>query len=419
VAGEARAGERVGVHAEARVDFQAVMTRLRARRADIAPHDAAARLASLGVDVFFGHATFSGPRHVAVRANPPNDPNLPNDPNDLTFRKAVIATGSRPAVPPIPGLADVPCLTSETVFALTGQPRTLIVLGGGPIGCEMAQAFARLGTDVTVIEAAPQLLPREDADAAAIVAAALTADGVDLRQGVRVTGVVRTAAGIRVAHEGGDVTADALLVATGRTPNTGGLGLDVAGVAHDADGIRVDDRLRTTNRRIFASGDVASRYKFTHAADALSRVVIQNALFFGRTRASRLVIPWCTFTAPEVAHVGMTSVEAPAAGAGTITIPLADVDRAVVDEETNGFVRVHHRAGLIVGATIVAPAAGELIGTIAYAMQRGGSLAQLSGVVFPYPTISMALRQAGDAYRRTRVTPAVRKLLEYYFKWFR
>jgi pyruvate/2-oxoglutarate dehydrogenase complex dihydrolipoamide dehydrogenase (E3) component len=413
VVGESRAGAQVGVAGEARVDFQAVMARMRARRADIAPHDAAARLASLGVDVFFGEALFSGTRSIRVYANGSNDANVSNE---LKFRKAVVATGSRPAVPPIPGLSDVPFLTSETLFDISAQPRALAVLGGGPIGCEMAQAFARLGTHVTLFEAAAQILPNEDPDAAAIVASALIADGVDLRLGSRVTSVSQDAARTRVHFDSGEVTCDAILVATGRTPNVEGLGLEAAGVACSREGIGVNDNLRTTNRHIFAAGDVGSRYKFTHAADVLARTVIQNALFFGRKRASRLVIPWCTFTDPEVAHVGVNSAAAGRQEAATVTVPLDEVDRAIVDDETNGFVRVHHRAGRIVGATIVAPAAGELIGLLTYAMQKGGSLGDFSSVVFAYPTVSLALRQAGDAYRRAALTPRARRVLDTYFR---
>jgi pyruvate/2-oxoglutarate dehydrogenase complex dihydrolipoamide dehydrogenase (E3) component len=209
---------------------------------------------------------------------------------------------------------------------------------------------------------------------------------------------------------------EAVVVATGRSANVEGLALDAADVAYDAKGVVVDDRLRTSNARVYASGDVCSHFKFTHAADALSRIVLQNALFFGRKRASALIIPWCTFTAPEVAHVGLTADEAAAIGATTVTVPLADVDRAVVDEDREGFVRLHHERGRIVGATIVAPCAGELIGTVAFAMQHGHGLGTLAGAIFPYPTISLALRQAGDAFRRQSLTPTVRRALGYYFR---
>jgi len=322
-------------------------------------------------------------------------------------------------LPDIPSLSGTPFLTNESVFDLTTQPRELAVIGAGPSGCELAQAFARLGTRVTLIESGAHVLPREDREAAAIVEASVRADGADVRLGTQVT-AVRWAEG-RFAVECGTRTtsADALLVATGRAPRVEDLGLDMAGVASSREGITVDDRLRTSNERIYAAGDVCSRYKFTHAADAMARIVVRNALFFGAARMSSLVIPWCTFTSPEVARVGAAGDEAAARGAEAITILLSSVDRAVVDEATDGFVRVHHQKGRIVGATVVAPDAGDLISAIALVMRYGGSLADLSSAVFPYPTISIALRQAGDVYRRSAVTPRLKTALRYYFQVFR
>ena len=205
--------------------------------------------------------------------------------------------------------------------------------------------------------------------------------------------------------------ADQILIAAGRTPNVEGLNLAAAGIARHADGVVVDDRLRTTNPRVYAAGDVCSRFKFTHAADALARIAIRNALFFGRARASALVIPWCTYTDPEVAHVGADDGE-------TITIPLSDVDRAVVDEERDGFVRLHHDRGRIRGCTIVASRAGEMIGVVTHAMTRGDTLTDLGATILPYPTLSNAFRAAGDAYNRTRLTPQRRRLLQRYFRIF-
>jgi pyruvate/2-oxoglutarate dehydrogenase complex dihydrolipoamide dehydrogenase (E3) component len=319
----------------------------------------------------------------------------------LKFRRAVVATGSRPAIPPIPGLSDLPYLTSDNVFELREQPRSLVVIGGGPIGCELAQAFALLGTAVTLVETAPRLLPREDRDAAEIVTRRLMADGVRVETGVSV--------------EPKDIQTEAVLVAVGRAPNTEGLKLEAAGVGMGERGVLVDDRLRTSNRRIFAAGDVCSSYEFTHAADAMARIVIQNALFHGRKRVSALVIPWATYTFPEVAHVGPSADEAARLGAETVTVPLRDVDRAVIEAEPEGFLRIHHRQGRILAATIVAPHAGELIGQIASLMRRGGSLADFSSDIFPYPTFAEVLRKAGDAYRRTRLTARAKALLGKYF----
>jgi pyruvate/2-oxoglutarate dehydrogenase complex dihydrolipoamide dehydrogenase (E3) component len=395
-------GVRVG---EPEIDFAAVMHRMRRRRAVIGHHDSASRFTGLGVDVFFGDAAFASADTVRVDGVP------------LRFRRAVIATGGRPY------------LTNETLFWLTERPDRLIVMGGGPIGCEMAQAFARLGSHVTLLDIAPHVLPREDADAAALVQRQLVAEGVRLELGVKI-GEVRQRASEVVATverpgpggaEAVEVAGDRILVATGRAPNIEDLDLDTAGVAFTPQGVTVDHRLRTTNRRVYAAGDVCSAFKFTHAADAMARIVIQNALFYGRKKASALVIPWCTYTDPEVAHVGLYEQAAREQGrkVETITIDLADVDRAVVDEETEGFVRVHHERGRLLGCTIVAPHAGDLIGEAAYALTHGGTLNMLSATVHPYPTRAEALRKAGDAWRRTLLTPRLKRWFERYFRWTR
>ncbi len=404
---EARTAARFGVRADVRVEFGEVMASVRARRADIAPHDAAARLAGLGVDVVFGHAAFDGPRALVV------------DGRRTVFRRAVIATGAAPRVPDLPGLREVPFLTSEGVFDLPRLPEALVVLGGGPAGCELAQAFAWLGSRVTLVEAGPRLLPRDDADASAVLAARLARDGVEVCVGAPASSVMGISGGIRVAAGERRIEGTHLLVAAGRAPALDGLGLDAAGVARAAGGVVVDDRLRTTNPRIFAAGDVCGSWQFTHAADAMARIAVQNALFFGRRRASALAVPWCTLTTPEVAHVGAGAAGGAMAGAVSVTVPLDEVDRAIVDGDVDGFVRVWHRGGRLVGATVVAPRAGEMIGLLALAMARGVRLADLAATVFPYPTVAMALRQAGDRYRRTRLTPGVSAALRRYFELWR
>ena len=382
---DVRAASAVGVAATlTAVDFPAVMARMRARRAHLARHDSEERLRAAGVDVYFGSAAFDGPREIAVGDR------------RLRFRRAVIATGGHPTAPPIPGLADAGFHTNETIFDLEALPQRLLVIGAGAIGCEMAQAFALFGSAVRVSDVADRPLPREDPDASSVIRRRLEADGVRFELGAALARVSR-----------GD--ADAILVAAGRAPDLEGLRLDAAGIRHAAEGVVVNERLQTSNPRVFAAGDVASPYKFTHVADATARIVVQNALFFGRRRASALVIPWCTYTAPEVARVGEIDGEA-------VTVSLADVDRAVVDDETEGFVRVHHHRGRIRGCTIVAPQAGELIGHVADLMRRGGKLADLSGTIFPYPTYAEALRKAGDAYRRSLLTPSARWLLRRYFR---
>jgi pyruvate/2-oxoglutarate dehydrogenase complex dihydrolipoamide dehydrogenase (E3) component len=415
--GELRRAAALGINAgELSVDFPSVMARMRQRRGSIAEHDAATRLRGAGVDVFFGTARFAGACTVLV------------DDQRLRFGRAVIATGGRPAVPQVRGLDAVSILTSETVFELTALPRRLLVIGGGPIGCELAQAFARFGAAVTVFQRNTRLLPRDDGDAAAIVCRHLQADGVRLELGATLESVDARDGEIAVRYRrAGDsreaitIAGDALLVAAGRAPNIEHLALESAGIEATKDGVVVSDRLQTTNPRVYASGDVCSSYKFTHAADAQSRLVLQNALFYGRRKASALVIPWVTYTDPELAHAGVTADEVTRSGGRlrTITVPLADVDRAIVDDDTDGFVRVHHDRGTLRGCTIVAPHAGEIIGEAVYAMGRGGTLAELSATIHPYPTTAEALRKAGDAYRRERLTSGVRRWFERYFRWTR
>ncbi len=396
-------------------DFATAMARMRKLRATIAPHDGAERLSKLGIDVFFGQARFIAQNRVEVGST------------TLRFRRAVVATGGRPAVPSIPGLADSGYLTNETVFNLQELPKRLVVVGAGPIGCELAQTFARFGSQVTILDQAERVLPREDEDAAAIVLRALERDGVRYVSRSELREVKNTGGESRVFYrqEGRteQVAADRILVAVGRLPNVESLGLEQAGVEHDASGVTVDDRLRTANRRIYACGDVASRYKFTHAADAQARIVIQNALLFGRVRAHRLVIPWCTYTSPEVAHVGLNERSAAAAGIATetLTVALDQVDRAILDGETEGFLRLHLEKGndRIVGATLVAEHAGETIGELCLAVAAGVGLNRIAQTVHPYPTQAEIIKKAADAWRRGRLTPNVQRVLSAYFRIFR
>jgi pyruvate/2-oxoglutarate dehydrogenase complex dihydrolipoamide dehydrogenase (E3) component len=408
-----------GVHyaGDLHVDFGAVMERLRRLRADLSAHDAVQRFTDLGVDVFLGHGRFTGPRGLDVEGQA------------LTFARAVIATGSHAGVPPIPGLAESGYLTNESIFNLTERPEHLGVIGGGPIGCELAQAFRRLGSQVTLLEVDTHLLPREDAEAAAIVHQALCRDGVHVVVSAKIAAVETRGARKIVrytdaAGQPGEAGVDTLLVAAGRVPNVEGLGLEEAGVRYDRRlGVQVDARLRTTNPYIFAAGDVCSRYQFTHAADALARLVLANALFMGRQRASALTIPWCTYTDPQIAHVGFTAAQAEAAGLAVTTFvqPLHEVDRAVLDGETEGFARVHVKqgTGTIIGATIVARHAGEMIGLYTTLMTHKLGLGALTQVIQPYPTQVEAVRKTGDAYNRTRLTPFVKKLMAGWFAWQR
>ncbi len=398
------------------VDFAAVTERMRRLRAKISRADAAERFRDLGVDVFFGSASFSGPDAVEV------------DGRTLRFHRAVIATGARAAAPPIPGLAEAGYLTNETVFTLTELPRRLAVIGAGPIGCELAQAFARFGSEVSLIEVQDQILTREDRDAALCVERAMLADGVGLYLGARLQRVERAGADLIIALERRGVAerlaVDRILVGVGRSPNVEGLGLDRVGVVSDPRaGVTVDDRLRTTNPSIYAAGDVCPGHKFTHNSDFQARIVIQNALFFGRARASALTMPWCTYTDPEIAHVGLSERDAAARGIAVRTFvqELADVDRAVLDGETGGFVKVHVRAGTdkILGATIVARHAGEMLPELTLAIVHGIGLGKVASVIHSYPTQAEAIRKLGDAYNRTRLTPLVKRLFAAWLGFLR
>ena len=397
------------------VDFGGIMERMRRLRTGIAHNDSAKRFAKAGVDVFLGQGVFAGPGELQV-----GDARL-------RFSRAVIATGSRAASLAIPGLAEVGFLTNETVFALTALPKRLLVIGAGPIGCELAQAFRRFGSEVSIIGLEAQLLPREDADAAAVLAAQFERENIGLALGAKILRVEkREDAKIVVFEQSGSQQAlegDEILVAIGRTPNLDGLGLEAAGVEFDRNGVTVDDRLRTSSRRIYAAGDICSPYKFTHAADAMARMVLQNALFWGRKRASSLVIPWATYTDPEIAHVGLYEKEARDAElkVQTLTVPLAELDRAVLDGESEGFARLHVEAGSgrILGATVVARHAGEMIGEVVLAITEKAKVGALSRTIHPYPTQAEAWKRLGDAYQRTRLTPGVLRLFQRLLAWRR
>lgn len=398
------------------IDFGKAMARMRGIRAHISHDDSAERFRELGVDVFFGEATFVNARTVVV------------DGKDLRFRKAVIATGSRAASPTIEGLDEAGYLTNETVFNLTERPERLMVVGGGPLGCELAQAFARLGCQVTIAQKEPQFLPKEERDAADILAHALARDGIQVRLNTEVRKVTTQGGERRVQlisyDQESTVDVDELLVGTGRVPNVDGLNLEAAGVSYDEErGVHVDDYMRTSNRRIYAAGDVALEHQYTHMADATARIVIQNALFLGRKKLSALTIPWCTYTDPEIAHVGIYVREAREQGipVKTFTVPMSEVDRAITESEEEGFVKIHIRDGTdtILGATIVARHAGEMINEISLAMVAGIGLKTISRVIHSYPTQAEAIRKAADAYTRTRLTPLMRKLTTRWLAWSR
>jgi pyruvate/2-oxoglutarate dehydrogenase complex dihydrolipoamide dehydrogenase (E3) component/uncharacterized membrane protein YdjX (TVP38/TMEM64 family) len=411
-AAEVRAAGRFGVHTgEVAVDFPAVMERLRRLRSDMSGNDSASRFRGLGVDVYLGGGKFTGKDTVEVAGK------------ILRFRRAAVTTGARAAKPDISGLADVGYLTNETVFNLTELPRRLAVVGAGPIGCELAQAFARFGSEVALLGKQPSLLPREDAKASELVKQAMVQDGVKLFLGVGVMRAEKNGMD-KILHlaDGREVRADAILVGVGRTPNVEWLGLEAAGVTYDPKkGIHVDDRLRTSNPRIFSAGDVCSRYQFTHAADAMARIVIQNALFYGGAKVSNLTVPWCTYTEPEVAHVGLYEHEAKEKGVevDVFTQEMRHVDRAILDGDTEGFVKILVRKGTdrIVGVDIVARHAGEMISELTAVMVAKGGLRTLGQTIHPYPTQAEALRKVADVYSRTRLTPFVKGLFGKWFRW--
>lgn len=397
-------------------DFPAVMERMRRLRARISHHDSVQRFAALGVDVFLGEGRFSGPDSVEVGGKA------------LRFAKAVVATGARAFVPPVEGLEEAGFLTNETVFSLTDLPKRVLVFGAGPLGCELAQAFRRFGSEVTIVERGPQFLAKEDPDAAEILHDAFRRDGIDVRLSTQVIRVSRSEKGKHVLMSRDGVESegivDEILIGAGRVPNVGGLELEKAGVGYDErNGVHVNDFLRTANPSVYAAGDICLPQKFTHTADAAARIVIQNALFRGGKRSSALTIPWCTYTDPEIAHVGMYERNAHSRGipVDTFVRRMNEVDRAIADGEEEGFVKIHVRKGTdkILGATIVARHAGEMINEITLAMVGNIGLGALSNVIHSYPTQAEAVKQAADAYNRTRLTPFVKKILGWWLGWTR
>ncbi|MCA1904575.1 MAG: mercuric reductase [Cyanobacteria bacterium KgW148] len=388
---------------EFRIDFPAVMTRLRQIRAGISPHDSASRLTNLGVDVFFGKATFTDRDCVQVHGA------------ILRGKRLVIATGARANIPDIAGLKESDYLTNETIFNLTELPVRLAIIGGGPIGCEMAQAFARLGSQVFVFHKKDRLLDREEEAVSQVLSAQFKSEGINFFFQTQID-KIELKDKTKVIHfscQGNNqsLVVEQILIATGRCPNLEGLNLDRAGVAYNDRGIVVNDYLQTSNPKIYACGDVCLDWKFTHAADSAARIVIKNMLFsplgLGRSRLSSLVMPWVTFTDPEVAHVGIT-------GKGQcISIPLDRVDRAITDSHTPGFIQIwyDHPRDRILGATIVAPHAGEMISEITLAIGAKLGLNTLATVIHAYPTLADGIKKAADSYRRTLLTPRSQALL--------
>lgn len=420
-----KAGE-FGLHIPPGVkyDFGAAMARMRKLRARISHNDSVHRYTSLGVDVFIGNGRFTGPDSICVEGPAGN--------RILRFAKAAICSGARAAAPPTPGLEEAGYLTNETIFTLTELPQRLAVIGAGPIGCEMAQSFARFGSQVHLIEALHGIMPNEDRDAAEIVQKSMLRDGITLLCCGKELKVNKTDGGKRLTVDSHgqhyDITVDEILVGVGRAPNVEGLDLEVVGVEHGKTGVKVNGRLQTTNPRIYAAGDICSQYKFTHAADAMAQIVIQNALFphpFGLAYASTesLLIPWATFTEPEIAHVGMYEADAKAKGleVETYTYKLDEVDRAILDGEDEGFARVHIQKGTdkILGATIVAAHAGDMINEFSVLMKAGAGAKTIAATIHPYPTQAEVNKKVVNLWRKAHFTEGQKSILRKWFAWTR
>ena len=409
------------VPGEAKRDFGAAMTRMRKLRARISHVDSAHRYTKLGVDVFIGNGRFTGSSTIDVAET------------TLSFSKAVICTGARAAAPPIAGLEQTGYLTNENVFSLTELPPRLGIIGAGPIGCEMAQSFARFGSQVFLFEQSDHVLPREDRDAAAIVQAQMQQDGVQFIFHSKIQGVERRDNTKVIGYETNgttqEVVVDEILVGVGRAPNVGGLGLEHVSVEFDVrTGVKVNARLQTTNPKIFAAGDICFPFKFTHTADAQAQIVIQNALFphpfgLGYSSTDNLIIPWTTYTQPEIAHVGLYEKDAKAKGIeiDTFTFHLNEVDRAILDGEDEGFARVHVKKGTdqIVGATIVASHAGDMISEYTVAMKGGLGLNTIASTIHPYPTQAEVIKRTANAWRKTTLTESKKQFLSKLFSWTR
>lgn len=387
--------------------FREVMERMRSARARVAKHDDPDRFRRLGIDVLMGEARFTGRGTLEVEGS-----------GRIRASRIVIATGSLPAAPPIPGLEQAGYLTHMTAFAANDLPASITLIGGGPIGIELAQVYARLGSRVTVLEVLPQILPREDPDVAQTVRDALAREGICVETGVRATRVESGDGEKTVfAEDGRRFSAAELFVAAGRRPATATLDLERAGVQTDRGAVSVDRRLRTSASGVWAAGDVTGGLQFTHVADYMAKVVVQNALFPFKTSVDYATVPWVTYTDPEVAHVGLSEAAAAKQGATTFRYSFEDLDRAIVDAETTGYVKISARRGRILGATVVGLAAGELIFPLVLAMRQRIPLAGLSNTIFPYPTLMEGVKRTADAYQRTRLEGVGGRLLRRVARW--
>ena len=393
-------------------NFEDVFARMRERRAQIEPHDSVERFEGLGVDVFQGRAKFISPHEVEL-----------DDGTRLKARNFVVATGTKALVLPIPGLDSVPYYTNETIFdEMPKAPASMIILGGGPIGCEFAQVMRRLGVKVELVELLPRLLPRDDTDASALIESRFAAEGIQVHTGTKATRFEHEDATtiVTVENDGGEtkLEAEALLVATGRKANVDNLGLEEAGVEFDRRGVKVDATLTTSQPHIFACGDVAGPYQFTHSADYQARIVVRNILIpWFKSKADYTWVPWVTYTDPEIAHCGLTEDEAKKKSVAyeVFRYDWDDLDRAITDSETAGFIKVLTAAGKdkILGATVAGVHAGEVMHEVLVAAKHGIGLSKLSGTIHAYPTLSSSVQRVADSFQKTRLTSTVAGV----FKW--
>lgn len=417
-----RTAQRWGLRAaEPDFAFEDVFARMRERRAKIAPNDSEERFEGLGVDVFRGDARFLSPTEVQVRGTV------------LRGRHIVIATGRRAGIPPIQGIDDVLVYTNETFFdKLEKKPRDLVVIGGGPIGCELGQTMNRLGVRTTIVEFLPQIMAKEDPEVAAYVQHRLEEEGVRVLTGtagkkigssndrIVLEGVRRSPSG---SEEVVEVEAEAVLVAAGRIPNVESLDLEAAGVRYSKQGIEVNAYMQTSQRHIYAAGDIAGPYQFTHMADVQARAVVRNVLMpvqMARQKVDYSVVPWCTYTSPEVARVGLSETEATDRGIeyDLYEESLGELDRAIVESEEEGFIRVLTKAGNgeILGVTLVGAHAGDLLHEFVLAMKHGLGLSAIASTVHAYPTFAELARKVGDRYNRTRLTPRAKSIFSWLYR---
>jgi len=382
---QAREGAKFGyeIQGQLKVDFNAVMSRVREMRAQTSKLDAVSAAAEAGIDVLLGDGRFVSQDELEVNGQ------------RLRFRRALIATGSAPAVPDVPGLAEAGYLTNETVFELTQLPGKLVCLGGGTVNCELAQSFNRLGSEVHLIGSADRLLPGEAEDASTLIAARLAAEGVKVHLGAKAVAVDGTRKRITLSH-GEEVEFDAILIAAGRRVHVDGIGLEKAGVKFNRDGILADDNLRTSNPSIYVAGDVGMPEKFTHVAIATGSLAVENALGGAALSVAELVIPRCTYTDPEVGQVGLTPREGSALGIQVEVhqIPLAEIERSRIEDETDGFAALYTHDGVIVGATLVSSHAGESLPLLTMAVMQKMAPASLAAVIHAYPTQAEAVQVA-------------------------